>query len=116
VITPFVYQHAETNALLASLAPLLLELAAKGDAAAIEIVGDSVADLLQTAGYVVAQLFPETSPRQWLRVGLSGRILTHGAVLAVLRQRSSLVFHTITESPIEGVRRLILREQRAAAL
>jgi hypothetical protein len=63
---------------------------------------------LQIAEDVITKLFPGWH-RDLLRPGATGPILTHAAVRPLLATRSSLQLRTITEPPMEGVRRLLLR-------
>jgi hypothetical protein len=107
-VTRHFYQHAEPNKQIAALAPALLRLAAEGDHAAHQVVAESVTALLQIAEDVITKLFPGWH-RDLLRTGVTGTILTHAAVRPLLATRSSLQLRTITEPPMEGVRRLLLR-------
>ena len=107
-ITRHFYQHAEPNKQIAALAPALLRLADEGDHAAHLVVTESVTALLQIAEDVIAKLFPGWH-RDLLPTGVTGPILTHAAVRSVLSSRSSLQLRPLTESPIEGVRRLLLQ-------
>ncbi|MBC8040405.1 MAG: ATPase, partial [Opitutaceae bacterium] len=107
-ITRHFYQHAEPNKQIAALAPALLRLAAEGDHAAHHIVVESVTALLQLSEDVMTKLFPGWH-RDHVRAAVSGPILTHAAVRPLLAKRSSLTLRTIEDSPVEGVRRLLLR-------
>lgn len=107
-ITRFFYQHAEPNKQIAALAPAILRLAEEGDHAAHLIVTESVTALLQLAEDVITKLFPGWH-RDTLRAAVSGPILTHRAVRPILATRSSLNLRPVDESPVEGVRRLLLR-------
>jgi N-acetylglucosamine kinase-like BadF-type ATPase len=107
-ITRHFYQHAEPNKQIAALAPALLRLAAEGDHAAHQVVAESITALLQIAEDVITKLFPGWH-RDLLRTGVTGPILTHAAVRPLLGTRSSLQLRTITEPPMEGVRRLLVR-------
>ncbi|MCY0682981.1 hypothetical protein, partial [Klebsiella pneumoniae] len=57
---------------------------------------------------VALKLFAGT-PLDALPTGLSGALLTHPVVVAALAPRTPLPLTPITESPTEGVRRLLLR-------
>jgi N-acetylglucosamine kinase-like BadF-type ATPase len=107
-ITRHFYQHPEPNKQIAALAPVVLRLAAEGDHAAHQIVAESITALLQLSEDVVAKLFAGWH-RDTLRAAVSGPILTHTAVRPLLATRSSLTLRVIDESPVEGVRRLLLR-------
>jgi len=109
-ITRHFYQHPEPNKQIAALAPGLLRLAAEGDHAAHQIVTESITALLQIAEDVITKLFPGWH-RDTLRAAVSGPILTHSAVRSVLAKRSTLNLRPIEDSPVEGVRRLLLRSR-----
>jgi N-acetylglucosamine kinase-like BadF-type ATPase len=109
-ITRHFYQHAEPNKQISSLAPALLRLAEEGDHAAHQVVAESVTALLQLAEDVITKLFAGWH-RDTLRAGVSGPILTHPAVRPILATRSSLTLRALDDSPVEGVRRLLLRLQ-----
>ncbi len=108
-ITRHFYQHADPNKQIAALAPGLLRLAAEGDHAAHLIVAESVTALLQLAEDVIAKLFPGWH-LDTLRAAVSGPILTHPAVRPILATRSSLTLRPLEDPPVEGVRRLLLRQ------
>jgi hypothetical protein len=93
---------------VAALAPALLALAGTGDPIAAGLVAASAGDLLDIALGVATRLFPGMPPTG-LRAGLSGPILHHPAVHAALRARTPFQLHPVEGSPIEGVRRLLLR-------
>lgn len=107
-VTRFFYYHADPNRQIAALAPAILRLATEGDAAAEQLVLDSVGELLALALTVTAQLFPKI-PTETLPAGVSGPILTHPFVVRNLKTRSPLMLKPVEGSPIEGVRRLLAR-------
>ena len=107
-ITRYFYAHAEPNRVIAALAPAVLRLATEGDHTAHQVLIESATELLDLATHVAAKLFPDT-PFAEIPTGLSGALLTHATVLAALRPRTPLPLTPITEAPIEGVRRLLLR-------
>jgi len=107
-VTRHFYQHPEANRHIAALAPALLQLAQEGDPSARELVSESTGELLAFATRVATTLFPET-PLNTLPAGLSGPILTHRVVMEALRSGSSLSLQPVQGTPIEGVRRLLLR-------
>jgi glucosamine kinase len=57
---------------------------------------------------VAAKLFPEVA-LDTLPAGLSGPILTHPVVVAALAARTPLALAPVEGTPIEGVRRLLMR-------
>jgi glucosamine kinase len=107
-ITRFFYSEPATNQKIASLAPAVLRLASEGDHTAQALIVESTEGLLDLAARVTARLFPSTAADE-IRAGLSGAILNHAVVQAVLAPRSPLALVPITEAPIEGVRRLLAR-------
>ena len=107
-VTRFFYYHADPNRQIAALAPAVLRLATEGDATAQQLVVESTAELLALAARVAAKLFPDT-PLDSLPAGLSGPILTHPVVTAALTPRSPLALAPVEGTPIEGVRRLLMR-------
>jgi hypothetical protein len=60
------------------------------------------------AGRVAAKLYPGIA-LDTLPAGLSGPILTHPVVVALLTNNSPLALAPVEGSPIEGVRRLLAR-------
>jgi glucosamine kinase len=108
-ITHYFYHHKEPNRDIAALAPTVLRLMNDGDPVARELVINSAVELLQLATQVAIRLFPDTV--ETVRAGLSGPILTHPAVAAVLMANSPLSLVPVEEKPIEGVRRLLARAE-----
>ena len=107
-VTRFFYYHTDPNGQIAALAPAVLRLAAEGDLTAQHIVMESTGDLLALATAVTTKLFPAT-PLESLPAGLSGPILTNPVVTAALKSRTSLRLTPVEGTPIEGVRRLLVR-------
>lgn len=107
-VTRYFYQHPDPNRQIASLAPAVLRLASEGDAVAHQLVVESAAELLALATRMAAQLFPATS-LDTLPAGLSGPLLTHPVIVEELASRSPLALKPVEGSPIEGVRRLLMR-------
>jgi len=107
-ITRYFYAHAEPNRVIAALAPAVLHLATEGDPTAHQVLIESATELLELATHVATKLFHGT-PLAEIPTGLSGALLTHTTVLTALRSRTPLPLTPITEKPIEGVHRLLLR-------
>jgi glucosamine kinase len=108
----FFYNDAGANAAIAGFAPKVLHLAEHDCGAAQQVVADSVTDLARLADQVVHRLFPNATGT--LPCGVSGRILNSVPAAFALRSLAgklrwpvSLTF--ITESPAEGVRRLLAK-------
>lgn len=110
VLTRYFYSDPSPNHKIAALAPAVLRLASEGDSTAHQLILDSAGELLELAARVAARLFPDV-PTDELRAGLSGPILTHPVVREALAPRSPLALTPITAAPIEGVRRLLVRER-----
>ncbi len=108
-LTRHFYQGHQPNKTIVALAPAVLHLASEGDETARQLVLDSAKGLLDLAVQVATRLFVAT-PLDAVPAGLSGPILTHPAVLAALSPRSPLPLTPLTAAPIEGVQRLLLRE------
>ena len=107
-VTRFFYQHPDPNRQVAALAPAVLRLANEGDHVAQQLVVESTAELLALATRVAAKLFPNIA-LDTLPAGLSGPILTHPVVVAALAARTPLALAPVEGTPIEGVRRLLMR-------
>ena len=115
-ITRFFYTHPDPNRQIAALAPALLRLASEGDPLATQLVAESTDGLLALATRVATKLFPGTA-LDTLPAGLSGPILTHPVVVQSLvprsplslASRSPLSLAPVQGTPIEGVRRLLMR-------
>jgi glucosamine kinase len=107
-ITRWFYQHPEPNRQIAALAPAVLDLADHGDDHAQHVIRDACLPLLALAERVASKFFPVTGLSH-LPAGLSGPILTHPFVQTLFRTRTILPLTPVTASPIEGVRRLLLR-------
>jgi glucosamine kinase len=107
-VTRFFYQHPEPNRQIAALAPVILRLASEGDRTATQIVAESTGELLDFATRVATKLFPDIA-LDTVHAGLSGPILTHPVVAPALAARSPLPLAPVEGTPIEGVRRLLVR-------
>jgi N-acetylglucosamine kinase-like BadF-type ATPase len=107
-VTRFFYYHADPNRQIAGLAPALLRLASEGDGAAHQLVAESVGELVALALRVAGKLYPGMA-LDALPAGLSGPILTHPVVVALLTNGSPLALAPVEGTPIEGVRRLLAR-------
>lgn len=108
-VTRYFYHHPEPNRAVASLAPAVVRLATEGDRMAYALLEDSAGELVDLATKVAATLFPGI-PLDSVPAGLSGPILTNEVVLKAIAARSPLPLTPVAGSPIEGVRRLLLRE------
>ncbi len=107
-ITRHFYSHPEANRLIASLAPAVLHLASEGDHAATQLVLESAGELMELGVRVAQQVFPEAA-LDTIPAGLSGPILIHPVVVATLVTRCPLPLQPLADTPIEGVRRLLVR-------
>ncbi len=110
------YSDPGANALIASFAPRVLELAAADCGPAQQVVADSITDLARQADTVIHRLFPRTAAK--LPCGVSGRILNSPPAVFALRSLAGKLnwpveLRFIATAPIEGVRRLLLRTPAA---
>jgi N-acetylglucosamine kinase-like BadF-type ATPase len=103
-----VYGDPAPNAQIAGLAPEVLSAAGDGDPGAAEIIRASTAGLLDVAHLTAKTCFPGADPRT-LRAGISGAILNHPFVFALLAREAPFALAPVIEAPIEGVRLLLLR-------
>jgi N-acetylglucosamine kinase-like BadF-type ATPase len=108
MVTRYYYQQTEPNRVIAALAPAVLRLAAGRDEAARELVLASTGELLEFAVTVATGLF-SASLLAGVTAGVSGPILTHPFVHEALAGRAPFALTPIAETPIEGVRRLLVR-------
>lgn len=108
-ITSSLHRSAEPNQLLGSFAACVSQLAARGEAGARDVILASAGELLVDAE-AAAQTFIGGQPLDGIPAGLSGPILTQPFVTDVLRTRTRLPLKPLSEPPIEGVRRLLLRK------
>jgi len=109
-ITAALHRDAEPNLRIGAFAVSVSKLALAGDSASREIVLTSTGKLLACAeASACARLGIQNL--NTLPAGLSGPILTQPFVIAALQARTALSLTPLTESPIEGVRRLLLRRR-----
>ena len=108
-VSAYFYGDPATNNGVAALAPEVLRLASDGDPAAGEAVCASVGQLLALAVSVTEKLFPGKRPDSF-RAGVSGHVLNHPFAFQALSSRAPFPLSTVTEPPIEGVRRLLARD------
>jgi glucosamine kinase len=108
----YFYTDDDANARIAAFAPQVLELAAQDCGPAQQVVADSITDLARQADTVIHRHFAgATAP---VPCGVSGRILNSPPAAFALQSlagklRWPVALHFLTEPPIEGVRRLLLR-------
>lgn len=107
-ITRHYYQDAEPNRTIGSVSRELWKYAEQGNQTALGVVLESCRPLVALAEAVATKLFPEV-PKSSLKVGLTGPILTRSCVFTLLKAQTELVLVPHTESPAEGVRRLLVK-------
>ena len=108
----FFYTDPNANSVMSAFAPRVLELAENDCGAAQQVVADSVTDLARLTDQVIHRLFPQ--PPANVPCGVSGRILNSVPAAFALRSlatklRWPVQLEFITTSPIEGVKRLLMR-------
>lgn len=108
----YFYTTEDANARLAAFAPAVLDLARAGNAPAQTALAGTLTDFVALARSVTTRLFG-TAP---VVCGVSGAILNHEVSAITLRALAAtppwpVEFRFFTDSPIEGVRRLLARHQ-----
>jgi hypothetical protein len=108
----FLYSDPGANAAIAAFAPRIIALAAQGCPPAQIALTETLTDLVNQAGLVTAKLFGETI----VPCGVSGPILnSEPARLALVNlaanSRWPVTLSFIAAPPIEGVRRLLAKEE-----
>jgi N-acetylglucosamine kinase-like BadF-type ATPase len=109
VITAALHRDEEPNRRIGAFASRVSAFATAGDSAARDIVLASTEELLACAE-AAAQAHLGAQTLNTLAAGLSGPILTQPFVVNALQARATLSLVPLTEPPIEGVRRLLLRK------
>ena len=107
-ITATLHRDKEPNLRIGSFAACAAKLAQEGDSVAREIILSSTGELLACAEAASKRLFGIQNLNT-LIAGLSGPILTQPFVVDALQAHTTLPLKPLTEPPIEGVRRLLLR-------
>lgn len=110
-ITRFFHQDPQANTRLAAFAPRVCELAAAGCAPAQLALAASLQALVELAQAVAEKLFGSTR----VPCGISGALLNSPAAVLSLRNFPQLYdwqvdFTFLSDPPIEGVRRLLLKQ------
>ncbi|MDD2762923.1 MAG: BadF/BadG/BcrA/BcrD ATPase family protein [Opitutaceae bacterium] len=108
------YADAAANAKIAAFAPRAIELAEQGCGAAQQIIAESLGGLAALVHRVLQQLFPRATAGAALPCGVSGALLNRPACRSALRAFAAthawpVQLQPITDPPIEGVRRLLLK-------
>jgi glucosamine kinase len=111
VISRYFYNDPAAHEKIAAFAPQVIELAVQDCGPAQQVVADSIGELARLAHQVIHRFFPSATDA--LPCGISGRILNSGPAAHALRSlalnlRWPVELRFIAESPIEGVRRLLL--------
>jgi glucosamine kinase len=117
-LSRFFYSDTEVNAKIVGFAPRVIELAERDDALAQQIVAESLSELAFLVNRVIENLFPLSDlrdPQPLIPCGVSGVLLNRAPCIQTLRSLAAtyawpIQIQTISEAPIEGVRRLLLRE------
>jgi glucosamine kinase len=107
-ISRYFYHDTAPNQKISAFSNPVLRLASEGDEGARRVVTASVDELLTLAETVIAKYFPGVAVST-LSAGLSGPILTQRYIIDFLRGRTSLALNPVSEPPIEGVRRLLIK-------
>lgn len=105
----YFYHHVEPNRVIGALAPAVLNLAVEGNDVARELAILSATELLELSTQVATRLFGSNALAT-VRAGVSGPILTHRVIAPVLIAKSPMALIPVEDTPIEGVRRLLVRQ------
>jgi N-acetylglucosamine kinase-like BadF-type ATPase len=110
-ITRFFYTQPEANARIVAFGRRVVELAQTGCRPAQTALAASLAELVAQAHHVTAKLFPGAKS---ITCGVSGALLNAPVSVFTLRALAEthlwpVDYRFISEPPIEGVRRLLLR-------
>ncbi len=106
----YFYTTPDANTRVAGFAPQVLALAKVGNAPALATLGETLTEFVDFARQISARLFGD----RLVACGISGAILNHETVAALLRELIAarawpVKLNFITAPPIEGVRRLLIR-------
>lgn len=107
-LTRHFYQHPDANRHVAALAPAIVRLAVEGESPAKALVIDCAGELVSLATKVAAKLFSGI-PLDTIPAGLSGPILTQPTIAGALAALTPLPLVPIEGTPIDGVRRLLVK-------
>lgn len=110
------YSSSDADQKTAAFAPRVVALAAADCAPARRIIAESLAELARLADAVLARLFPAARTETPVPLGVSGKLLNETPCFQTLRTVAAehswpVQLLPVTEPPIEGVRRLLLRRE-----
>jgi N-acetylglucosamine kinase-like BadF-type ATPase len=116
-ISRFFYSAADTNVKIAAFAPRVVELAEHGCGPAQQVIAESLTEFAVLVNRVLAKILPAAGsrdPQASIPCGVSGTLLNRPPCLYTLRalaatQAWPVQLQSITDPPIEGVRRLLLK-------
>lgn len=116
-ISRFFYSEAAVNVKIAAFAPRVVELAERGCVPAQQVIAESLAEFALLVNRVLAKIFPSSGSRDMqssIPCGVSGALLNRPPCLYTLRalaatQAWPVQLQPVTDPPIEGVRRLLLK-------
>lgn len=108
------YSGADAHPLIVGFAPRVVELAGHGCESAANVVADSLAGFAPLMETALRRWFPATRADVPLTCGVSGPLLNQPACFNTLRaqiagQAWPVVPRPVTEAPVEGVRRLLMK-------
>jgi len=116
-ISRFFYSEVDVNVKIAAFAPRVVELAEHGCVPAQQVIAESLAEFALLVNRVLAKIFPSSGRRDLpssIPCGVSGALLNRPPCLYTLRalaatQAWPVQLQPVTDPPIEGVRRLLLK-------
>ena len=116
-ISRLFYSAADTNVKIAAFAPRVVELTERGCGPAQQVIAESLVEFAVLVNRVLVKIFPAAAsrdPQSLVPCGVSGTLLNRPPCLSTLRalaatQAWPVQLQPITDPPIEGVRRLLLK-------
>jgi glucosamine kinase len=116
-ISRFFHSEADVNVKIAAFAPRVVELAERGCVPAQQVIAESLAEFALLVNRVLVKIFPPSGRRDLpssIPCGVSGALLNRPPCLSTLRalaaaQSWPVQLQPVTDPPIEGVRRLLLK-------
>lgn len=108
------YAAADANAQIAAFAPRVVDLAGHGCGPAQQIIAESLTELGAVVNAVLRRLFPAATIVAPIPCGVSGLLLNRPPCLHALQALAvthvwPVQLQPVTDPPIEGVRRLLLK-------
>lgn len=112
----FFYLAADPHAKIAAFAPRVIDLAGQGCGPAQQVIAESLTGLAVLVNAVLQRLFPAVTVETPVPCGVSGLLLNRPPCLDALRAFAAthawpIQLQPVTQPPIEGVRRMLLKPE-----